>query len=159
MKAKDKIILIKSEVMEEAWDEMKETFESVEDAIGGLIKRFEEEKGEEVLSLVLAGSVGRWDGTRIGGKEVKAGEVLESSNYDDLEVYFNTARELELRFMHHDGSHYMNLYPMTLTRLNKLGLDEDQDTWDANDYNRVHTNLDALKDDGEFDCGWELYDR
>lgn len=159
MKAKDKIILIKSEVMDSAWDEMRETFESVEDAIGGLIKRFEEEKGEEVLSLVLAGSVGRWDGTSIGGKEAKAGEVLESSNYDDLEVYFNTEGELELKFMHHDGSHYMNLYPLTLTRLNKLGLDEDQDTWNYNEYAKVYESLTPLKDDGEFDCGWELYDR
>lgn len=155
----DKMIFVKSEAMDIEWLEMRETIDAVEDAIKQQVIRQDKINGESI-HIILAGSIGLWDGTRQGGKHVKLGDVLESSNYDDLEVYLNDNNELVFKFMHHDGSHYMNLYALSEEQLEGTGMNsDDEETWDGQDYINVIERFEPVKADDQFNPGWELYER
>lgn len=133
-----------------------ENQEAVYDAIEGLVERYENRYNTEIVSFILAGTVGRWNGRSNGGKHILLPQVIDSAEYDDFEILVNEAGELEFHYIHHDGRHYMKLYFMTANKLRVNHLDEDGDTWDYKDYQKVVNEVLPAKVDKHFDLGWEL---
>jgi len=82
--------------------------------------------------LLLFGSVGLWNGTFDGGKMIKAEESelrKIMGDYDDVIVEADEDNHIAMKFVHHDGVHYMQLFtiPEDLTELAKAMKYEDAD--------------------------------
>lgn len=91
------------------------------------IESYERRYNTSVRYICLAGRVGRWNGTFVGGRQLNYdNNPLECmGNVDDITVSIDDNRFIDIRGHHHDGTHVMNIY------LISDGLYE---KWDAKGY-------------------------
>lgn len=109
----------------DAWDDEKAYFISF---INNEIKLKERETGSTVVDVVMAGTVGLWNGTTIGGKTIYVGSLhkIFSFDVDEIDIAVDkSSREIIWLGYHHDGTHAMKLYLITEDELESLGLLED----------------------------------
>ena len=100
------------------------------------IDRKSKETGSELVLVALAGSVGVWKGKFTGGKFIENVNKILEMDVDDIEVKCGGIGEpIEVCGYHHDGTHYFNIYLVTLKEIEQLGLKEDYE----------ENNLDELK--------------
>ena len=104
------------------WEDRKTEFE---ETINALIEKYEKRYKTTVEYIALAGKVGRWTGEYTGGKIVSdSSEILETfANCDDITVKTDENGVIELIGYHHDGRHTMNLYFISYSRAEKMGID------------------------------------
>lgn len=92
-----------------AWEDEKAYFGSfLADAISAYEKRYR----TTVEMIALAGSVGLWNGSPIGGKFLNTDDnpLEHMGDVDDIDVYIADDHEVTLRGHHHDGTHRMCIY-------------------------------------------------
>lgn len=89
------------------------------------INEFEIRFNTEVIGFALAGSVGLWNGAKLGGKVYDlsnlSSKILDMGRVDAVDVIVEDDRTITIRGSHHDGVHYMNIYLITSRRLMKAG--------------------------------------
>lgn len=129
-----------------AEDEM----EYVKEELNSLLDRFEKRYRTAVEEVVLAGTVGTWRGRFPGGTRIgnNFDEVFSKfSNYYRIVIRVNENNELELQLYHHDGVHYMNVYFITESRAERLGIDSVYSYDDYALYEKILDKLNAVKAD------------
>ena len=95
-----------------AWEDEKGYFNSfLQEAIQNYEKRYR----TTVSEVVLAGTVGLWNGSPVGGRIVNMNHsILEQlGDVDVTEVYADTDGAITLHGLHHDGMHRMQIYLLT----------------------------------------------
>lgn len=104
---------------ESGWDDEKVYFMEYLEA---QVKAYEKRFHTTVKKVAMAGSIGRWNGTFVGGKfiELSANPLEEMGNVDGIEVQVNEEDLIQVSGHHHDGAHRMNLYFLTARMLRKM---------------------------------------
>lgn len=115
------MLKLEGELLRDMWEEERGYFASfIEQEIDK-----KESKGEMVEGIFLIGNVGKWDGTKFGGKYVEnASEVLDIASVDEIEVEVDDERVIDVKGIHHDGTHRMNIYIVTDGDIKRMGLEE-----------------------------------
>ena len=104
---------------EQGWDDEKSYFMEF---LNEQIKAYEKRYNTTVEKIALAGHVGLWNGSPVGGTafDVENNPLERMGNVDDVEVSVLEDNTIELSGHHHDGSHRMNIYFLTGNKLNQL---------------------------------------
>lgn len=94
---------------ESYWECEKEYFAEF---LQEVVRSYEKRYRTKITHFALAGKVGIWNGSPIGGCFLKVNEnpLEKMGNVDDIEVYVDDNGEMTILGHHHDGSHRMGIY-------------------------------------------------
>jgi hypothetical protein len=128
---------------ESGWDDEKVYFMEYLEA---QIKAYEKRFHTTVKKVAMAGRVGRWNGTFVGGKfiELSANPLEEMGKVDDIKVQVTEEELIQVSGYHHDGTNRMNLYFLTARMLRKMN-SAGHYGYDEKSFRFIQENFKALK--------------
>src|SRR5690625_5049798 len=99
-------------------DELSYFFEFLNECINEYEKRYK----TAIKHVAMAGHVGRWNGSPIGGRILSVDEnpILHMGDVDKIEVRVDDDGVITLYGYHHDGTHKMNLYLLSENKLKRV---------------------------------------
>ena len=100
--------------------------DSMEEVVRNSIESYEKRYKTNV-EMFMIGTLGLWDGTKLGGRMVKNINDLLVYGYDDYIVTVED-NKMNFGFNHHDGTHNMTLYVLPTNKFDEL---------DAKDYSEL----------------------
>ena len=112
------------------------------------MERYEKRYKTSVTHFALVGTVGRWNGSPIGGKLIDYNEnpIDHMGRVDEIEVVLNEDKTFTILGHHHDGTHRMDIYFMTENKLNKVVPDfVDYGNYDYQDIERIYEEYKPFK--------------
>lgn len=126
----------------QAWEDEKDYFKSFLDEE---IKKYEKRYNTTVEYIALAGRVGLWNGSPVGGRMIYRDEnPLEyMGDVDSIEISIGEDRVITLLGHHHDGTHEMHIYFITENKVKQLINDDGQ--WDYRDFEKIYEEFSPLK--------------
>lgn len=102
-----------------AWDDEKMYFmEMMDNAILSHEKRY----GTDIVRIALAGTVGLWNRSPIGGRllPLDANPLEHMGSVDDISVVQDENGVVTIKGHHHDGTHRMQVYLLSENMLDKI---------------------------------------
>lgn len=93
-----------------------------------------EKRYDTIVTWLFYGTVGVWTGNHDGGTIKGYNELFSTFSCDDMEVGGDEHHVMEFQYHHHDGTHIMNLYPITESKMKKAGV---YGTYAAGDLNQL----------------------
>lgn len=104
---------------ESAWEDEKNYFSEL---LTGAISAHEKRYGTDIVHIALAGRVGLWNRTPIGGLLLKAdaNPIDYMGQVDAISVVQEDNGVITINGHHHDGTHRMHVYLLSENMLNKI---------------------------------------
>lgn len=112
------------------------------------MEKYEKRYKTVVTHIALIGTVGRWNGSPVGGKLIYCNEnpLEHMGNVDDIEVTLNDDKTFTVLGYHHDGCHRMDIHFMTENKLNKVAPDYlTYGDYDYQDIERIYEEYKPFK--------------
>lgn len=112
-----------------AWEDASDHFKEF---VNSLVDAHEKRYNSSTSYVTLAGTVGLWNGSPIGGRVINYDHnpLYCLGNVDRKAVSVDDDGVLTISGYHHDGTHSMNLYIITDSAIEKL---EAKGLWDTPD--------------------------
>lgn len=131
---------------ESAWEDEKSYFlEMMEEAIRLHEKRY----GTDIVRIALAGKIGLWNGTPIGGRLLRndANPLECMGNVDNISVVKDEDGVVTIEGHHHDGTHRMHVYLLSENMLDKINplWNSSYSELEADDFIKIYETRKPLK--------------
>lgn len=129
-----------------AWEDEKNYFSEL---LNGAISAHEKRYGTDIVHIALAGKVGLWNRTPIGGRLLKAdaNPIDYIGQVDAISVVQEDDGVITINGHHHDGTHRMRVYLLSENMLNKINpnWDNDYSGLGADDFKTIYETRKPLK--------------